>query len=38
MPTQPQYQAVRAIDGELRFCTGYRMDSAIGFPRSEAEQ
>ncbi len=38
MPTQPQYQAVGAIDREIRLCVGNRMDSAIGFPRSEAEQ
>ena len=38
MPTQPQYQAVGAIDRELRFCVGNRMDSTIRFPRSEAEQ
>ena len=38
MPTQPQYQAVGAIDRELRFYGGNRLDSTIGFPRSEAEQ
>ena len=38
MPTQPQYQAVGAIDANLRFWAGNRIDSTIGFPRSEAEQ
>ena len=38
MPTQPQYQAVRAIDDEVRLYAGNRLDSTIGFPRSEAEQ
>ena len=38
MPTQPQLQAVSGIDAELRFYAGNRLDSAIGFPKSEAEQ
>ena len=33
-----EYQAVGAIDREIRLCVGNWMDSAIGFPRSEAEQ
>ncbi|MGO9113489.1 MAG: hypothetical protein ACLP9L_30020 [Thermoguttaceae bacterium] len=32
MATQPQYQAVAAIDRNLRFYVGNRMDSTIGFP------
>jgi hypothetical protein len=38
MPSQPQYQAVAAIDRKLRFYAGNWMDSTIGCPKSEAEQ
>ena len=38
MPTTPQYRAVERIDRELRFHVLNRVDSAIGFPKSEAEQ
>ena len=36
MPTEPQYKAVDRIDRELRVYGGNRLDSAIGFPKSEA--
>jgi hypothetical protein len=38
MPTEAQYNAVEEIDRALRLYGGNRLDSAIGFPRSEAEQ
>ncbi len=38
MPTEPQYKAVDKIDRELRFYGGNRLDSTIGFPKSQAEQ
>jgi hypothetical protein len=37
MPTEPQYKAVDKIDRALRLYGGNRLDSAIGFPKSEAE-
>ena len=38
MPTEAQYAAVPKIDSAIRFWADDRMDSTIGFPRSEAEQ
>lgn len=38
MPTEPQYKAVDRIDRSLRIYGGNRLDSAIGFPKSEAER
>jgi hypothetical protein len=38
MPTEPQYEAVDKIDRAMRIYGGNRLDSAIGFPKSEAEQ
>ena len=38
MPTEAQYKAVEKIDRALRLYGGNRLDSAIGFPRSEAQQ
>ena len=38
MPTEPQYKAVDKIDRAMRIYGGNRLDSAIGFPKSEAEQ
>lgn len=38
MPTEPQYKAVDKIDRALRFYAGNRLDSTIGFPKSEAQQ
>ena len=37
MPTEPQIKAVDKIDSALRLYGGNRLDSAIGFPKSEAE-
>ena len=37
MPTEAQYKAVDKIDRALRLYGGNRLDSAIGFPKSEAE-
>ncbi len=37
MPTEAQYKAVDKIDSALRIYGGNRLDSAIGFPKSEAE-
>lgn len=37
MTTEPQYKAVDRIDRALRIYGGNRLDSAIGFPKSEAE-
>jgi hypothetical protein len=38
MPTEAQYKAVEKIDRALRLYGGNRLDSAIGFPKSAAEQ
>ncbi len=38
MPAEPQYSAVARIDGELRFWVSNRVDSIIGFPKSEQER
>ena len=38
MPTEAQYKAVGKIDHALRLYGGNRLDSAIGFPKSEAQQ
>lgn len=38
MPTEAQLQAVDKIDRVLRYTVGNREDSAIGFPRSPAEE
>jgi len=38
MATQPQYAAVDAIDRVLKFDDGNGLDTAIQFPRSEAEE
>ncbi len=37
MPTEPQLTAVDKIDRVLRFSVSERLDSAICFPKSEAE-
>ena len=37
MPIEAQYKAVDKIDRALRLYGGNRLDSAIGFPKSEAE-
>ncbi len=37
MPTEAQYKAVDEIDRALRLYGGNRLDSTIGFPKSEAE-
>lgn len=37
MTTEPQYKAVDRIDRAMRIYGGNRLDSAIGFPKSEAE-
>lgn len=38
MPTEPQYQAIDRIDCAMRIYGCNRLDSAIGFPKSEAEK
>ncbi len=38
MSTEPQYKAVDKIDRAMRIYGGNRLDSAIGFPKSEAAQ
>ena len=38
LPTEPQYKAVDKIDLAMRIYGGNRLDSAIGFPKSEAER
>jgi len=38
MPAEAQYKAVGKIDRALRLYGGNRLDSTIGFPKSEAEQ
>jgi hypothetical protein len=38
MPTEAQYKAVDRIDRALALYGGNRLDSAIGFPKSETEQ
>ncbi|MBN1589348.1 MAG: hypothetical protein JW888_07530 [Pirellulales bacterium] len=37
MRTEPQYKAVDRIDHAMRVYGGNRLDSSIGFPKSEAE-
>ena len=37
MPTEAQYLAVGKIDRALRVYGGNRLDSTIGFPKSEAD-
>lgn len=38
MPTEAQIKAVDKIDHAMRIYGGNRLDSAIGFPKSEAER
>lgn len=38
MPTESQYKAVDKIDRAVRLYASDRLDSTIGFPKSEAEQ
>jgi len=38
MPTEAQYLAVGRIDRALRVYGGNRLDSTIGFPKSEADR
>jgi hypothetical protein len=38
MPTEAQIKAVDKIDRVMRIYGGNRLDSAIGFPKSEAER
>src|SRR4051812_10510685 len=38
MPTEAQYAAVPMIDRAIRFWAGDRLDSTIGFPKTEAER
>ncbi len=38
MPAEAQYKAVDKVDRAVRFHASERLDSTIGFPRSEAEQ
>ena len=38
MPTEAQYKAVGKVDRAVRNYAGARLDSTVGFPRSEAKQ
>ena len=38
MPTEAQYKAVDKVDRAVRFHAWERLDSTIGFPKSEAER